>query len=93
MKFTACMSSAHHSPDTFIEPFNMCVNLILYCRNALAVLGAGYLLKTALQEAYILANGMHAYFLAPRGLARLNLRKYGEWAGKYCFTCELFPGY
>ena len=54
-----------------------------YHRNALALLGAGYLLKRVLQEAYILANGIHAYFIAPRGLARQDLKKYGQWAGIY----------
>ncbi len=57
-------------------------SLSLLCyRNALALLGAGYVLKRVLQEAYILANGMRAYFMAPRGLGRLNLKKYGQWAG------------
>ena len=65
--------------------------LYLIYRNALALLGAGYVLKRVLQETYILASGMRAYFMAPRGLARLNLRKYGQWAGIKQFTRDLMP--
>lgn len=56
---------------------------IFLLRNALAILGAGYVLNRVLQEARVLANGFHAYFLAPRGLGRTNLTKYGDWAGDF----------
>lgn len=61
----------------------MYVRSQLYYRNALALLGAGYLLKRVFQEACIVANAVHAYVMAPRGLARLNLKKYGQWAGAH----------
>ena len=58
------------------------VVLNLSLRNAVAVVGLGYLLRAALHEVWTLANGFCAYFLAPQGVGRTDLRKYGSWAGK-----------
>ena len=46
------------------------------------MVGAGYVIQTVLREVCTLASGTAAYVLAPRGICRLNLRKYGQWAGR-----------
>ncbi len=51
-------------------------------RNVAALVGAGYVLRLAISELYRLAGGFRAYFLAPWGISGVNLKKYGEWAGR-----------
>ena len=52
------------------------------CRNIAAVVGVLYLSNVALRRLHKLAGGLRAYFLAPLGISRTNLRKYGKWAGE-----------
>ena len=49
-------------------------------RNVLSVLGAAYLLKVMIGNAWSLAGGFCAHFLAPWGISRIDIRKYGSWA-------------
>ena len=53
-------------------------------RNIVSVLGAAYVLKVFISTFWSLSGGFCAYFLAPWGISRINLRKYGSWASKYC---------
>ncbi len=57
--------------------------LVLLCtlRNAAAVLGTLYVLRVILRFLWGLGGGLCAYVLAPLGISRINLRKYGPWAG------------
>lgn len=50
-------------------------------RTTATVVGVGYILRSALREVWSLANGFYAYFLAPRGIGKTDLKKYGPWAG------------
>ena len=51
-------------------------------RNILSVLGAAYVFKKILRTVWSAAGGFRAYFLAPWGISRINLKKYGSWASK-----------
>lgn len=51
-------------------------------RNILSVLGAAYVLNVLLRTILSLSGDFCAYFLAPCGISRINLRKYGSWASK-----------
>ena len=55
-----------------------------YCvyRNVAAVVGAAYLLVIAVKALRTLTSGFCAFFLAPWGIGRTNLKKYGSWAGE-----------
>lgn len=53
-----------------------------FYRNVAAVVGATFLLKIAVKELFTLASGFRAFFLAPWGVSRTNLRKYGSWASE-----------
>lgn len=57
--------------------FLLCAN-----SNLVSIVGAGYLAKVLIGTAWRLASDFHAYFLAPMGIWRIDLKKYGEWAGK-----------
>ena len=50
-------------------------------RNVAAIFGAGILLKWMLKHVWQLSGGFCAFFLAPWGVSRTNLKKYGPWAG------------
>ena len=47
-----------------------------------AVIGMVWLLKVVLGELLALLNTFRAYFLAPWGISRMNLKKYGSWASE-----------
>ncbi len=51
------------------------------CRKVAAAIGAGYVLHSMLRHLHSISNGFRAYFLAPRGIGRTELRNYGTWAG------------
>ena len=51
-----------------------------FYRNIAAVLGAAYLLYVSINLLSYLASGFNAYILAPCGITRINLKKYGSWA-------------
>ena len=51
-------------------------------RNILSVLGAAYVFKKILRTVWSAAEGFRTYFLAPWGISRINLKKYGSWASK-----------
>ena len=51
-------------------------------RNAAAVIGILWLSWTALKILKFFAVEFHAFVLAPWGIFRTNLKKYGEWAGE-----------
>ncbi len=53
----------------------------VHSRNAAAVLGTLYVLRVMLGFLWGLGGGLCAYVLAPLGISRINLRKYGPWAG------------
>lgn len=56
--------------------------MIPACSNLVSIVGAGYLAKVLIGTSWRLASGIHAYFLAPNGIWRTDLKKYGEWAGE-----------
>lgn len=60
--------------------------LFCLCRNIAALVGAGWILKVAIKELYRLAGGFRAYFLAPWGIVRVDLKAYGTWAGTYVYV-------
>ena len=88
-----CKSSAfaqEASATTALAPGMTCMRLPCmyhYYRNVAAVVGVLYLLKVFLRELWTLGGGFCAFFLAPWGISRTNLRKYGEWAGQL-LTCS-----
>ena len=52
------------------------------CRNVAAVVGMAWLSAKLLKGAGQLISCLRAYFLSPwLGLGKLNLAKYGAWAG------------
>ncbi len=51
-------------------------------RNVAAVVGSLVLLRFTLRFLCNACSWLRAYFLAPLGLGRTNLKKYGPWAGK-----------
>ena len=54
-----------------------------------AVIGAVYLLRILSRGLWELANAFRAYFLAPWGVSRKNLRKYGSWASELNTTNQV----
>ena len=68
------------------------LNLIQVChchRNAAAVVGTLVIGRLILRELGALWSGFRAFFLAPMGLGRTNLRKYGSWAGQHALNVVL----
>ena len=53
-----------------------------FYRNVAAVVGAAYLLKMVASELCSFTSGFCAFFLAPWGIRRTDLKKYGNWAGE-----------
>ena len=53
----------------------------LLCRNIAAVVGIVLVLRLLLKQVWQLLGGFCAFFLAPWGISRINLKKYGPWAG------------
>ncbi|XP_019858238.1 PREDICTED: very-long-chain 3-oxoacyl-CoA reductase-like isoform X6 [Amphimedon queenslandica] len=49
-------------------------------RNIAAVIGTAYVLRFLLKKLWALSGGFCAYFLAPWGISRINIKKYGSWA-------------
>ena len=60
----------------------------LSCRNIAAVVGTLYLLRKIISLILTLWGIEKAYFLAPWGIFRTNLKKYGPWAGE-CSTSSV----
>ena len=60
----------------------------LSCRNIAAVVGTLYLLRKIISLMRTLWGIEKAYFLAPWGIFRTNLKKYGPWAGE-CGTSSV----
>ena len=54
---------------------------LAFCRNIAAVLGSLYILRLLWCQLWQLLGGFCAFFLAPWGISRINLKKYGPWAG------------
>ena len=54
-------------------------------RNVAAVIGTLILLRFSLRLLSNLCAWIRAYFLAPWGIGRTNLKKYGPWASE-CMT-------
>lgn len=57
----------------------------------MTVVGVLYLTVLLVKELCALAVAFRAFFLAPRGISRINITKYGSWAGKtipmeVCYT-------
>ena len=57
------------------------VFLVLLHRNIVAVVGTLWLVWLLLKAVKAVAGDLCAYFLAPWGISRINLKKYGKWAG------------
>ena len=53
-------------------------------RNVAAVVGVLWLAWLSIQAIKALLGDFHAFVLAPLGILRPNLKKYGSWAGKSC---------
>ena len=71
--------SYRHSLLTFLQ--------FLSFRNVAAVVGSLYLLRKVFPILSALWFFSRAYLLAPCGIFRTNLKKYGSWAGK--LLCHL----
>ena len=54
----------------------------IFSRNVAAVVGILWLSWMALRILKFFAVEFHAFVLAPWGIFRTNLSKYGEWAGE-----------
>lgn len=67
----------------YLQLFEWRVLFILHFRTVAAVVGALYLLRKILGTLCFLVPFIKAYYLAPWGIFRTDLRKYGPWAGKY----------
>jgi 17beta-estradiol 17-dehydrogenase / very-long-chain 3-oxoacyl-CoA reductase len=50
-------------------------------RNVVSVVGVLWLSWLTLRALKALAGDFCAFFLAPLGISRINLKKYGSWAG------------
>ena len=50
-------------------------------KNVVAVVGVFWLSWLTLKALKALAGDFCAFFLAPLGISRINLKKYGSWAG------------
>ena len=59
------------------------VHLPAPSRNVSAVIGALCVLRLLLSEGWSMLSGFSAFFLAPMGISRTNLKKYGKWAGQW----------
>ena len=46
------------------------------------MVGVAYATQLVVRKAWQLLSGFRAYFLAPRGLAGVDLKRYGPWAGR-----------
>jgi len=51
-----------------------------FYRNVAAVVGSLYLVRLVWSLLWQLLGGFCAFFLAPWGISRINLKKYGPWA-------------
>ncbi|XP_019858264.1 PREDICTED: very-long-chain 3-oxoacyl-CoA reductase-like [Amphimedon queenslandica] len=68
-----------------MEYWNQAVDVFMsdrFClyRNIAAVIGTAYVLRFLLKKLWALSGGFCAYFLAPWGISRINIKKYGSWA-------------
>ncbi len=66
----------------FLSEFLTSERFTVY-RNVLAVLGAAYVFKKLFNTVWSAVGGINAYYLAPWGITRINLRKYGSWASEF----------
>ena len=58
-----------------------------FVRNVAAFVGTAFLLKMFIGDLLSLLNTFRAFFLAPWGISRLNLKKYGNWASESKEMC------
>ena len=63
---------------------------IILTRNAAAVVGILWLSWVSLKILKFFVEGFHAFVLAPWGILRTNLKKYGQWAGELIYPISLF---
>ncbi len=68
-----------------IEQF---LRLVTVYRNILCVLGAAFVFKKLFNSVWSAVGDINAYFLAPWGITRINLRKYGSWASECVCTID-----
>jgi hypothetical protein len=61
---------------------NHITHVTLY-RNIAAVVGVCWFACLVWRQLKVVAGWFRAYFLAPWGIARINLKKYGPWAGMF----------
>ena len=61
------------------------------CRNSTAVVGIVLVLRLLLKQLWQLLGGFCAFFLAPWGISRINLKKYGPWAGRQASSHVFIP--
>ena len=59
-------------------------------RNVAAVIGTLILLRFSLHLISNLCTWIRAYFLAPWGIGRTNLKKYGPWASEVLSSSNLY---
>ena len=64
-----------------------CFNSAFPSRNVAAVIGVLYVLRVLLNGGWLMLSNFCAYFLAPLGILRTDLKKYGKWAGKKDVKC------
>jgi hypothetical protein len=57
-------------------------------RNIAAVVGVCWFACLVWRQLKAVAGWFRAYFLAPWGIARINLKKYGPWAGIFNMRME-----
>ena len=69
-----------------------CACVISLRRTVATVVGLLYLLKLTISVVSFLCPFIKSYILAPCGLFRLDLKKYGSWAGKIFNFAYFFDG-
>ena len=70
----------------------MVSNWYILTRNAAAVVGIVWLSWVSLKILKFFVEGFHAFVLAPWGILRTNLKKYGQWAGEPIYLISLVGG-
>ena len=90
--FTLFLASLPFRAVFVMELANQAVEMLFcerfsFVRNIAALAGTGFLLKLLIGNLLSLLNTFRAFFLAPWGISRLNLKKYGNWAGELKDTC------
>ena len=67
----------------------MCVCVCVCDRYVVAAVVGLYVGRVVLRGVLGLANSARAFLLAPLGISRADIKKYGKWAGELDFSCSV----